>query len=319
MAQFRTLNTSIGKRGRLESNRADDEKTIMKHLPLSDFRARRLMLEDDDFAISSGKYKESTNLVDEDTWNSIISLSDDVSIRTSDMFGPQLQKMWRFWDMWNRVAGAVQEFGKEPGESAIAIAACDASDEFQGAIHCALVGYYRVAFSCLRNVLEQTMIALQLDISRAPGDFDDWLGGEERIKFGWAADMLSKSAQFGGLEEHLKAVVNDTFFGQAPKGFARRLFMELSKYTHGVPEFTDWDLRRSTGPVFVPDGFRKWSAVMFKTYLICLHGLKLVYPELRDLPWGPPPMNVEQLRSEVVSCIAHGDGDKVFFHALPSF
>jgi len=44
----------------------------------------------------------------------------------------------------------------------MAIAACDAADEFQAATYCVLVGYYRVGFSCLRNVLEHGRKSLRL-------------------------------------------------------------------------------------------------------------------------------------------------------------
>lgn len=291
----------------------------MKPLPSNDFRARRLMLTDDDFAFSSGEYLGPTNLIDEATWNSIVSLPDDVSIRTSDRFGPQLRQVWRFWDLWNRVVGAVQSLSNSSAESATAIAACDASDEFQAGVYCSLVGHYRVAFSCLRNVLEQITIAAQLDIKADKRDFHDWRNADERIKFGWAADMLPKNARLESLEEHLRVAVNDTLFDQNPKGFARRLFAELSKYAHGAAEFTDGDLRQSNGPIFVAEAFLGWCAVMFKTYLVCLHELKLAHPTLRDLPWGPPAMNLEQLRAEVTACVASEDQDLAFFQALSTF
>lgn len=291
----------------------------MKPLPPSDFRSRRLMLDDDDFAISPGKYEGPIDLVDQSTWNSMVSLPDDVSIRTSDMFGSRMRQVWRLWDMWNRVVGALDDLGDY---RASGIAAADASDELQAAAHCALVGYYRVAFSCLRNVLEQITVASQLDMSHgcdSMQDFDAWRVGDERINFGWAADRLPKNPRVAALESNLKAAVNDTLFAQRPKGFARRLFAGLSKYTHGAADFNDWYFRRSNGPVFVPEAFQKWSTIMFKTYLICLHELKLVYPKLHNLPWGPPPMDIGQLRSEVMSCIAPDDCENAFFQALLSF
>jgi hypothetical protein len=104
----------------------------MKPLPESDFRAKRLMLEDDDFALVSGAYEGPTDLVAESTWRSMVSLPDDVSIRTSDRYGTQLEQMWEYWGIWNRVVLAVQALSKDPSESPMAIASCDAADEFQG-------------------------------------------------------------------------------------------------------------------------------------------------------------------------------------------
>ena len=103
------------------------------------------MLEKDDFALAKGEYAGPTNLIDEATWRSIVGLPDDVSIRTSDRYGPQLAQMWEFWGMWPRVVGVVQALSKDCKESPTAIAACDAGDEFQAGTYAALVGYYRVA------------------------------------------------------------------------------------------------------------------------------------------------------------------------------
>jgi hypothetical protein len=86
----------------------------MKPLDASDFRARRYMLEKDDFAVASGEYSGPTNLIDEGTWKSIVALPDDVSIRTSDKYGSQLQQMWEYWGMWTRVVGAFQRLSTDP-------------------------------------------------------------------------------------------------------------------------------------------------------------------------------------------------------------
>src|SRR5882724_2778466 len=111
----------------------------MKPLPDSDFRARRYLLEKEDFGLASGEYAGPINLIDEGTWHSIVDLPDDVSIRTTDKYGSQLGQMWKFWDMWTRVVGGVQALSKDCKESPSAIAACDATDEFQAATYSALV------------------------------------------------------------------------------------------------------------------------------------------------------------------------------------
>ena len=80
----------------------------MKPLPMSDFRATRFMLEASDFAVASGEHPGPTNLIQEDTWRSITSLPDDVSIQTSDQYGSQLEQMWEYWGIWGRVVLAVQ-------------------------------------------------------------------------------------------------------------------------------------------------------------------------------------------------------------------
>lgn len=291
----------------------------MKLLSLSDFRARRYMLEKKDFAMASGRYGGPTNLIDKATWKSIVSLPDDVSIRTSDKYGGQLETMWDYWGMWTRVIGGVQALSKKPQQSAMAIAALDACDEFQAATYAALVGYYRVAFSCLRNVLEQMTIATQLTLSQDPKDFTDWRGGDERIKFGWACDSLQKNAVAAGLELHLKTTTKDTLFDQTPKGLARRFFRLVSKYTHGTSGFTDGDVRESNGPIFLPKTFLEWCVAALKTYLIALHELKLAHSQLDALPWGPPDLSLNEFRRSVLANIPSTDQERPFFQALVDF
>jgi len=291
----------------------------MKPLSPSDFRAKRLMLEDSDFAVVSGSYPGPTDLIQEDTWKSITSLPDDVSIRTSDKYGPQLEQMWEYWGIWGRVVLGVQALSSDPTESPTAVAACDAADEFQAATYCALVGFYRVAFSCLRNVLEQMTIGTRLAITSDANSFADWRNGEDRIGFGWAADTLPQNPKVRALEQHLKTSRADSLFAQNPKGFARRLFVQFSKYTHGAAGFTDADSRDSNGPIFVPETFLAWCAAALKTYAIALHELRLAHAQLKDLPYGPPSLTFDDFRRKVVEDIPSSDRDLPFFTSLANF
>jgi hypothetical protein len=291
----------------------------MKPLDASDFRARRFMLEKDDFALAPGEYTGPTNLIDEGTWKSIVVLPDDVSIRTSDKYGSQLHTMWEYWDMWTQVVGGVQALSSNPLESPTAWAACDATDEFQAATYTALIGFYRVAFSCLRNVLEQMTIALQLSLSNDAQDFTDWRNGDDRIKFSWAADRLPKNPRVASLEGHLRSTAGDSLFNQAPKGLARRMFAEFSKRTHGAAGFTDGDSRQSNGPIFLPETFLAWCVAALKTYAIALHELKVVHPQLNHLPWAPPAVTLETFRTRVVADIPSTDMERGSFRALCDF
>lgn len=291
----------------------------MKPLPTSDFRATRFMLEASDFVVASGERARPADLIQEDTWRSITSLPDDVSIQTSDQYGSQLEQMWEYWGIWGRVVLAVQALTRDPAKSPTAIAACDATDEFQAATYCALVGFYRAAFSCLRNVLEQMTIGARLAVTNDAKSFADWRNGEDRIRFGWAADTLTGSSKVFALEQHLKASTGDSLFSQSPKGLARRLFVQFSKYTHGAAGFTDADSRESNGPIFVPQTFLAWCVAALKTYSIALHELRLSHPQLKDLPYGTPSVTLDEFCRSVVADIPTGDPDGMFFQSLVSF
>lgn len=72
---------------------------MSKPLPSSGFRARRHLHEKEDFAMASGEYAGPTDLIDEGIWHSIVDSPDDVSIRTTDKYGPQLGQMWEYWGL----------------------------------------------------------------------------------------------------------------------------------------------------------------------------------------------------------------------------
>ncbi len=67
---------------------------MAKPLDTADFRAIRMELEPDDFAVSDGKPDIPTNLVDKKTWHGIVDLPDDVSIRTSNHQGTILKNVY---------------------------------------------------------------------------------------------------------------------------------------------------------------------------------------------------------------------------------
>ena len=153
----------------------------MKQLDPSDFRAFRLVLEPDDFALGSDQPDPPpSDLVDKETWESMVSLPDDVSVRTSNYFGSTLAKLWSYWDQWNCLNGALQATVAAATHCPMAQVACDVADDLQASIFCALTGYYRAAFSCLRMVVEQMPIALQLELTGDAALFKGWLSRSQQ-------------------------------------------------------------------------------------------------------------------------------------------
>jgi hypothetical protein len=58
---------------------------MSKPMPIHDFRAVRVLLEADDFALGSEEPDPPpSDLVSSETWRAVTVLSDDVVIRTSD-------------------------------------------------------------------------------------------------------------------------------------------------------------------------------------------------------------------------------------------
>src|SRR6266571_4594011 len=97
---------------------------MSKRMPLSDFRAVRIVLEPDDFALGSDEPDPlPSDLISEDMWRGIVGLADDVVIRTSDHNGRALGETYRLWSEW---VGAV---GDE--EDTLFVPMLDAADDLQ--------------------------------------------------------------------------------------------------------------------------------------------------------------------------------------------
>jgi hypothetical protein len=281
-----------------------------------------MVLEPSDFGVGpAGPDPSHIDLIDQKTWASLTSLPDDVSIRTSSQYGSLLHRYWDYWGEWSCLVGSLQEASADPTVSPIAHVTCDASDEFQASIYNALVGFYRTAFSCLRNVLEQTAIGCQLELAGDSLAFEKWLKGEE-LGFGWAADMLPKQHDVSEVEDHIRKTCSDDLFHarKTPDagGFARRLFRHLSGFTHGAPGFTDAEKRQSNGPLFVPSSFEKWANVFAKTMAMAVLLSKLAKPEVQNLTWGSS-LTVGELFQRVVTEIPAGeDGYDILRSVLPT-
>lgn len=263
----------------------------MKPLDSKDFRSSRLVLEPDDFALGpSEPDPPPSDLIERDTWESMVSLPDDVSIRTSNEYGKVLKALWFYWGQWICLVGALRQGSATSAPCPVAHVASDVSDELQASIFCSLAGYYRVAFSCLRNVIEQMTVALQLEVSGDVALFQSWLEGEKELKLGWAADLLPQNANVFALESRWKATANDDLFsqkghGSSGGGFVRRLFSELSKFTHGAPGFTDFDLRESTGPIFVRETYERWLVKFRQVYAIGILEAQVARPSTGSLAY----------------------------------
>lgn len=243
-------------------------------LPDIDFRARRIVLARADFAYAPKPEPPASDLINQTTWHSIVTLPDDVAVRTSNHHGTTLEQLHDVWGDWVQSVGDVHDtmFG----------VMLDAGDDFQAATYTGLTGFYRVSVAALRSALELVSIGAWAQVCSKNQEINDWRAGKKSLSFGQACDGLSGAA--GSLRVHLRTAVNDNLFDQKTPadegGFARRLFAGLSNFSHSRPGHADGDLRQSNGPIYVGSVFKHVAWLQFETIGFCFVLAKLARPKL---------------------------------------
>jgi hypothetical protein len=288
----------------------------------NDFRSVRVKLPPEAFALSTGEDPPPSDLIPEETWDSIIHLPDDVSLRTSDHYGTSLKDLWDFWGDWVTLVLDLQGPDQALADSPIARVALESAAYFQASVHNALVGYYRLAFTSLRGVVENMTMGLHFELTPDRSKFASWLAGDE-VGFGWAADQLRLNSAVAQLEGLLKSSTGDDLFRQRnvashdEGGLIRCLFRELSKYAHGGPNYTDADLWASNGPIFVRTVFEFWAHTFVLVYALGLLQIQLARPNLKMSTRGSR-RKVKALFETAVLTLAPESDERRILQAVPA-
>jgi hypothetical protein len=234
-----------------------------KYLPDADFRSRRTVLAQEDFAHAPTPELPASDLIDKSTWDGIVALPDDVAVRTSNHHGNALKQLDDLWGACVECVGETQD--------CLSSAMLEAGDDFQSATYTALTGFYRLSATALRSALELTVIGAWALVCGREGKYGAWRDGKISLSFGQACDGLIAAKP--DLRKHLRATVNDSLFDQKTPntegGFARRIFDGLSNFTHARPGFADGDIRESNGPIYVRSAFNDVSWMQFETIGLC--------------------------------------------------
>lgn len=238
---------------------------MTKGLSLSDFRAVRVILEPSDFALGCDKPDPPpSDLIADKIWHGIMDLPDDVAVRTSDHRGKVLGEVYWLWGRWIEATGET--------EDAIFTPMLDAHDDLQASLFDSLHGYYRTAFSGLRNVIELMTIGACGALTKTPL-YKEWRDGSTEFKFGTACDLLSNDASLVGFNEGMKADGHQSLWDAKraglPGGYSRRLYRSMCDFAHSRPGFTDGDLRCSNGPIYVSSVFWDWYLAYLQTTSLC--------------------------------------------------
>jgi hypothetical protein len=246
----------------------------MSHDPAApDFRGRRQKLPPEAFALHSGKEPEVRDLIDEKTWASITSLPDDVSLLTSEQHGQTLRNAYAAWGLWPGLVLDIQSLCGDVSRDPLAVAALNATDEFQASVYAALTGFYRQALGTLRPAVEAMLAAVYFKVLPDEAAFTKWLEGDHTGRFfvKRVRQKLDKREPFCNFGKPGETLMADA-------GWFAWLYGILSAFLHGRPAHTDETGRRvettnggmweGNGPIYAENAFVLWSRLYFNALLL---------------------------------------------------
>jgi len=153
-----------------------------KQLLSTDFRAKRIVLTRKDFVYAPKPAARPTDPIDKPTWKSIVTLPDDVAIRTSNHHGTTLKQLNDLCSCWIESLGNRREI--------LFPTMLDANDDFQSATYSALTGFYGLSITALRSALELVTIGTWAQICGKRQEFRKWRKGTLTLSFKEGCDGL---------------------------------------------------------------------------------------------------------------------------------
>lgn len=223
--------------------------TFDPRLAADDFRARRNYLPAEAFALVTGPYEGTTDLIPEDEWQALMSWPTDVLLRTTDQHGGQLAQLHLLWSRW------VQTLPLDPKDAPFVFnAAWDAADDFNASTFNAAHGYYRQGMANLRSAVEGMALAARYATTQDRKGFESWMSGEP--------------PNFGNARDLIKPIL-----GSAVTDVLKKLYKDLSAYIHSGPGGGNAVLwGGSNGPIFEHSSFvrvyRYFRDVMAMGYVL---------------------------------------------------
>lgn len=248
---------------------------MVRKLPAADFRARRMVLEPDDFALNDGSPEPvPTDLVEEKVWHGIMDIADDVAIRTTSHQGSRVGLLYELWGGWLEAV---------PEKSMVGYAMLDCSDDFAASILSLLHGFYKQAITTLRSALETMVLACACQVTRDTAGWEDWEAGKQ-FDFARTRHRLRASPIFKGLEDRAQAAVGQTLFadrkGAYLGGWVTSLYGRLSNHTHSRGDTSNAAMWRSNGPIYSAVGMRISYHSYLETYAALMLMAKAAVPTL---------------------------------------
>jgi hypothetical protein len=252
----------------------------MKKLPLTDFRAVRSHLEPHEFALSDEREDAPpSDLVEQEVWDGIVHLPEDVSIRVSDHNGARLKLLYSLWGDW------ITAVGDPDAPDELFSCMLDATDCFQCANFNFLHGFYRAALAELRTALELLVIGMYGTLNPMDRDYLEWKQGTGDLNFVRCRRRLAANLR----KEQVKWMFEEG-------GVLATAYQTLCNYSHSRPDASDSALWQSNGPVYKAEAIKLTFLTALSVYALCYLLIRLARPNfampedsdiLFELDWVP--------------------------------
>jgi hypothetical protein len=202
-----------------------------------DFRSSRRMLPPEAFAMAPDTEPDPSDLIAEDTWDSLIHLPDDVSLRTSNHHGTLLKRADDVWSWWVSLSLDLQSLAAHPDDDSLCLGWLTASDELQASTYAMMTGFYRQAIAGLRSALEAALMGVYFRQFPDPKKFERWADGHEdgKVWFGKAREALGKSEPFSLFNDPHAELTSLMQKG----GWVDFQYATLSGFSHGRPFYVN--------------------------------------------------------------------------------
>jgi len=226
----------------------------MKKLDISDHRAVREYLTDEDYGLPSDLPYEPKGIISPEAWASLTRLPDTVALITTDVYSRAIPALQRITWAWLDIHDAM------PRGSPMHTQCMAVLPGFEGATFNAIHGWYRVAGITLRCAVEDALIGLyyQNQLTKLP-EFERVISG------------LEYSPKRRAIDKELLKFVSEKQLDRLNDLYQK----ELSIYVHRTSEGELW---QSNGPVFVQRQLERWIGQYERAFRLLCELIEAVVP-----------------------------------------
>jgi len=247
---------------------------MVRKLEASDFRARRMVLEPDDFAVPGGPAEVPPDLIDRKVWHELMDLTDHVAITTTSYQGTRVGFLNQLCTDWVMAIP----------DDCVEFAMIDCADDFTVSIFCLMHGFYRQAVGTLRSILETLLFAALCHLTGDVKRWDNWQKGRDEISFRDVRHQLRKADAIKIIEDKAIAATGRTLFADRnrgdPGGWVTSLYTHLSSFIHASGDLANSSIWQSNGPIYSARGMKVSYCSFLETYALGLLLAKISHPAL---------------------------------------